>query len=89
MAAKLHAFKLNLTPKRRTPEQVQENFIDPATAVIKEKKEEIQKKLAEHGIVIDVVKTGFGSSTTGNMARKFFAQYQLASQITGISADIE
>lgn len=57
-------------------------------AVVKETKEKIQKKYREKtGLVIDMPKTGFGNSNSGNTSRRFFADPDLAAEISGINKD--
>lgn len=56
--------------------------------VVKKTKEKIQKKYREKtGLVIDMPKAGFGNSNTGNTSRRFFADPDLAAEITGINKE--
>ena len=50
-----------------------------------ERKEEIQRKFKDKmGLLVDMVKQGWGSSNDGNTARRFFSNAQLSAEITGI-----
>ncbi|XP_036347272.1 uncharacterized protein LOC118756626 [Rhagoletis pomonella] len=40
------------------------------------------------GLIVDQVKTGFGTTNDGNTARKFFSNAEVASEITGINKDL-
>lgn len=52
-------------------------------------KKRIQQEFKQQlGLNIDQVKQGTGSSNNGNVARRFFSNPQLASQITGVSEEL-
>lgn len=56
--------------------------------IVKKTKEEIQKAYRERtGLLIDMPKPGFGNTNSGNTSRRFFADPELACQITGISKE--
>lgn len=42
----------------------------------------------ETGLIGDVPKAGFGNSNDGNISRRFFADPQIASDITGVDCDL-
>lgn len=53
--------------------------------VVAENKEKIQKKFKDEiGLIVDVIKTGYGTSNDGNTARRFFSNIEQAAQITGV-----
>lgn len=55
-------------------------------AVVKETKEKIQRKYREKtGLAIDMPNAGFGNSNRGNTSRRFFANPDLAAEISGIN----
>lgn len=52
---------------------------------MKKTKEKIQKEFRHKtGLIVDVPKAGFGNTNTGNTSRRFFADPETASEITGI-----
>lgn len=58
-------------------------------AVIQQREKEIPLKLtAALGIVVDQVTHGSGTSNTGNIARKFFSNYEIVGQITGVDPEL-
>lgn len=52
------------------------------------KKTIINKFKSELGLLIDVVKQGYGSTNDGNTARRFFDNYKKSSEITGVDQDL-
>lgn len=53
------------------------------------KKKEIQDKFkTKMGLIVDKPKPGYGSSNDGNTARKFFANPNTSSEITGIDSEL-
>lgn len=40
------------------------------------------------GLMIDIVKQGFGTTNDGNTARRFFKDYERSSEITGVNSDL-
>lgn len=54
----------------------------------KKRKEEIQKKFKEIGLIIDKVKPGFGTSNDGNTARAFFYNSSETARITGLDENL-
>lgn len=57
--------------------------------IVKETKERIQKVFRQKtGLIVDIPKTGFGNSNTGNSSRRFFADPEAASEITGIDVNL-
>lgn len=53
------------------------------------RKSTIQKQLRKDiGLIVDVVKQGFGTTNDGNTARRFFENYELVSAITGVNKDL-
>lgn len=54
-------------------------------SIVKEMKAVIQEKFRkETGLIVDVPKSGFGNTNDGNTSRRFFADPQKASEITGV-----
>lgn len=52
---------------------------------VQQEKTRIQEKFKnEMGLVVDKVKTGYGTSNDGNTARRFFANIERSAQITGV-----
>ena len=47
-----------------------------------------QKFRKEYGIIVDGVKPGFGTTNTGNTARKFFENPKKTSEITGLNEEL-
>lgn len=57
--------------------------------ITKERKEEIQKAFRdEMGLLVDIPKAGFGNTNDGNTSRRFFADPDTASRITGIDKNL-
>jgi hypothetical protein len=53
---------------------------------LKQKKLKIQNEFRSRlGLLVDMPKQGFGSSNDGNTARRFFKNYKISSEITGVS----
>lgn len=58
-------------------------------AAFEERKKNIQSEFrSKMGLLVDVVKQGFGCTNDGNTARKFFANARLSSEITGINLEL-
>lgn len=58
-------------------------------AVVKERKTFIQAELKKRmGLIVDVPKPGFGNSNDGNTSRRFFADPELAAEITGVDLNL-
>lgn len=58
---------------------------DREKALAERRKTQIQDKLrASLGILVDAPKQGFGSTNDGNTARKFFANVDIVSEVTGL-----
>lgn len=58
-------------------------------AIVKQRKAEIQEKFRhETGLIVDVPKSGFGNTNDGNTSRRFFANPELAAQITGVDYNL-
>lgn len=56
---------------------------------VKENKEKIQIEFKEElGLLVDVPKAGFGNTNDGNTSRRFFADPETSSRITGINVDL-
>lgn len=51
---------------------------------VKKRKEEIIKQFKGIGLIIDKVKPGFGTSNDGNTARRFFKDFHVTADITGL-----
>ncbi|XP_076663948.1 uncharacterized protein LOC143370380 [Andrena cerasifolii] len=57
--------------------------------LMKEKKDEIQKEFRNRlGLIVDMVKQGYGTSNDGNTARRFFENPEITAQITGLNEDL-
>lgn len=57
--------------------------------IVKETKEKLQKAFKEEmGLLVDVPKAGFGNTNDGNTSRRFFADPECSSRITGINVDL-
>ncbi|CAH1099302.1 unnamed protein product [Psylliodes chrysocephalus] len=57
--------------------------------VVKETKEKIQEAFKEEmGLLVDVPKAGFGNTNDGNTSRRFFADPECSSRITGVSVNL-
>lgn len=57
--------------------------------IIKDRKEQIQKAFREEmGLLVDIPKAGFGNTNDGNTSRRFFADPETASRITGIDKNL-
>lgn len=53
------------------------------------KKNMTQEEFRERtGLLIDIVKQGFGTTNDGNTARRFFENYEVSAEITGINPDL-
>lgn len=53
--------------------------------IVAENKKKIQDKFKNDlGLIIDMIKPGYGTSNDGNTARRFFANIEEAAQITGV-----
>ncbi|KAL0869053.1 hypothetical protein ABMA27_007370 [Loxostege sticticalis] len=58
-------------------------------AILEKRKAEIQKRFRdETGLLIDIVQQGAGTTNNGNAARRFFADPEKTSNITGVSQDL-
>ncbi|XP_071576426.1 uncharacterized protein [Temnothorax nylanderi] len=58
-------------------------------AIIQHRKKEIPAKLKDAlGISVDQVCCGSGTSNTGNVARKFFSNWSIVSDITGVDGEL-
>ena len=56
---------------------------------VKETKERIQKDFREQmGLLVDVPKAGYGNTNDGNTSRRFFAEPDTSSRISGINVDL-
>jgi len=54
-----------------------------------DRKRKIQNDFkTEMGLLVDKVKTGYGTSNDGNTARRFFNNIELSSKITGVDIDL-
>lgn len=57
--------------------------------IVKETKEKIQKAFKEEmGLLVDVPKAGFGNTNDGNTSRRFFADPEASSRITGVNVQL-
>lgn len=57
--------------------------------VKEERKKHIQKEFYEKlGLIVDKPKPNYGSSNDGNTARRFFQNYEISSDITGINKNL-
>jgi len=57
--------------------------------VVKETKEKIQRSFKEElGLLVDIPKAGFGNTNDGNTSRRFFADPESSSRITGVNLDL-
>lgn len=62
---------------------------DADKAIVKERKKNIQEKFrSETGLIVDVPKAGFGNTNDGNTSRRFFANPELAAEITGVDFNL-
>lgn len=62
---------------------------DEEKNIVKKTKEKIQKAFKDElGLLVDVPKAGFGNTYDGNTSRRFFANPECSSQITGINLDL-
>lgn len=58
-------------------------------AVVQETKKKIQVQFRkECGMIVDVPKSGFGNTNTGNLSRRFFENPEISSRITGVNAEL-
>lgn len=58
-------------------------------AIMKNRKIKIQNEFRERlGLLVDFPKQGFGSSNDGNTARRFFKNYDISAEITGIDKNL-
>lgn len=58
-------------------------------ARVQERKKEIQEEFhRKTGLIVDVPKANFGNTNDGNTSRRFFADHELASEITGIDVNL-
>lgn len=58
-------------------------------AKVEERKSEIQDKFYERlSLIVDKPKPGFGNTNDGNVARKFFQNYEISSEVTGIDKEL-
>lgn len=56
---------------------------------VKARKQEIQNQFKEKlGLLVDIPKANFGNTNDGNTSRRFFENYQLSAEITGIDKEI-
>lgn len=60
-----------------------------AKETVAKNKERIQREFkTKMGLIVDKPKPGFGNSNDGNTARRFFADPDKASLITGVDKDL-
>lgn len=58
-------------------------------AIVDQRKSKIQDRFRkEHGLLLDFVKEGSGTTNTGNAARRFFEKPSVTSEITGIDEEL-
>lgn len=58
-------------------------------AIMKNRKIKIQNEFRERlGLLVDFPKQGFGSSNDGNTARRFFKNFDISAEITGIDKNL-
>lgn len=56
---------------------------------VAEQKRSIQAKFkSEMGLIVDKVKTGYGTTNDGNTARRFFSNVELSAQITNVDVSL-
>lgn len=57
--------------------------------ICQERKQLIQTEIRKRlGLIVDAVRQGSGSTNDGNTARKFFANYEIISEITGVNCQL-
>lgn len=62
---------------------------DADKAVFNDRKKEIQEKFRRKtGLIVDVPKAGFGNTNDGNTSRRFFANPEVAADITGVNYNL-
>ncbi|KAK4883557.1 hypothetical protein RN001_006876 [Aquatica leii] len=66
------------------------NLLEPTQKqIVQQKKKEIQEEFrTKLGLIVDVLKAGFGNSNDGNTSRRFFADHELSASITGIDSGL-
>lgn len=89
----LHAwikfFECLLHISYRLPLRTWKVFKPADKKIIMERKLKIQEKFREEiGIIVDKVKTGYGTTNDGNTARRFFNNIEISSQITEIDPSL-
>lgn len=58
-------------------------------SIVEERKKQVQKRFREEmGLLVDVVKPGYGTTNDGNTARRFFENAEKSAEITGVSAKL-
>lgn len=73
------AYKLPIKKWRLNPEEKK---------ISAERKKKVQEEFKEQmGLLVDVPKAGFGNTNDGNTSRRFFADPETASRITGIDVE--
>lgn len=77
------AYKLPLKKGRLSTKNKEE------AEIVKQRKLEIQNEFkTKLGLLVDIPKAGFGSTNDGNTSRRFFADPELAAQITGVDSKL-
>jgi hypothetical protein len=57
--------------------------------ILKPTKKNVQQGFKERlGLIIDQPKQGYGSSNDGNTARRFFSNYSISAEITGVDEEL-
>ncbi|RVE44545.1 hypothetical protein evm_010791 [Chilo suppressalis] len=56
---------------------------------VEDRKKDIQNKFKEKlGLLVDMPKANFGNTNDGNTSRRFFEEYEISAEITGINRDL-
>jgi hypothetical protein len=58
-------------------------------AIIQETQLKMQQDFKKMGLIVDVPKPGFGNRNDGNTSRRFFADPDLAAEITGVGINLQ
>lgn len=86
--AKIRLFETVLHIAYKLPVKKWQLRTDSEKTVVKEKKKEIQEKIRRDTGQVDVPKPGFGNTNDGNTSRRFLANTELASKLTGVDYNL-
>ncbi|KAJ8711156.1 hypothetical protein PYW07_008398 [Mythimna separata] len=57
--------------------------------VVEDRKKEIQSQIKEKlGLLVDMPKANFGNTNDGNTSRRFFEEYEISAEITGVDKNL-